>query len=435
VTLPVRGIPPERTDDGRSGRLIERVQGRQILDSRGHPTVEAEVTLASGARGRAAVPVGSSTGTYEALELRDGGRQWGGQGVHAAVANIEGEIARNMVGLDAYEQEMIDALLIELDGTSSLVRLGANAILGVSLAVARAGAAHARKPLWCHLHTGEAPAVLPTPMVSVLDGGVHADNQLLVQEFMLIPASAPSFSEGLRMCAETYDGLGHKLLADGLSRSVGEVGGYAARLDSTEDALDLLLAAIRNAGYEPGVDIAIALDVAASELIDTDLEYRHEHGTEPLSTEEMIVYWAELCERYPIVSLEDPLGEEDWPGWRALTHRLGKQVQLVGDDLFVTHQSLLELGIDQQAANAVLVKPNQVGTLTRTLDMIELAHDASYKTVMAHRSGDTEDTTIADLAVATGCDYVKFGAPTRSEHTCKYNRLLRIQEQLAAECA
>ena len=235
------------------------------------------------------------------------------------------------------------------------------------------------------------------------------------------------------MCAETYDGLGHKLLAGGLSRAVGEVGGYAAQLDSTEDALNLLLAAIKTAGYEPGIDIAIALDVAASELIDADQDYRHEHEAEPLSTDELIVYWTELCERFPIVSLEDPLGEEDWPGWRELTQRLGRQVQLVGDDLFVTHQSLLELGIEQRAANAVLVKPNQVGTLTRTLDMIELAHTAGYKTVMAHRSGDTEDTTIADLAVATGCDYVKFGAPARSERTAKYNRLLRIQEQLAAE--
>jgi enolase len=415
MTLPVHSA--QRTDDDRSGWLIERVQGRQILDSRGHPTVEAEVTLASGAHGRAAVPVGSSTGTYEALEVRDGGQRWGGKGVHAAVANIEGEIARNMLGLDAHEQEMIDALLIELDGTSSLVNLGSNSILGVSLAVARAAAVHARKPLWRHLYAGQAPARLPTPMISVLDGGVHADNRLLVQEFMLIPTSAPSFSEGLRMCAETYDELGHKLLAAGLSRAVGEVGGYAAQLDSTEDALDLLLAAITTAGYEPGVDIAIALDVAASELIDADQEYRHEHEAEPLSTEEMIVYWAQLCERYPIVSLEDPLGEEDWPGWRELTQRLGKQVQLVGDDLFVTHPSLLQLGIDQRAANAVLVKPNQVGTLTRTLDMIELAHAASYKTVMAHRSGDTEDTTIADLAVATGCAYVKFGAPARSERT------------------
>ncbi|HTU78538.1 MAG TPA: phosphopyruvate hydratase [Solirubrobacteraceae bacterium] len=433
MTLPVHSVPPERTDDDRSGRLIERVQGRQILDSRGHPTVEAEVTLASGARGRAAVPVGSSTGRYEALEVRDGGQRWGGKGVHAAIANIEDEIARDVLGLDADDQVMIDALLIELDGTSSLVNLGCNSILGVSLAVARAAAAHARKPLWRHLYTGQAPPVLPTPMVSVLDGGVHADNRLLVQEFILIPTDAPSFSEGLRMCAETYDELGHKLLAGGLSRAVGEIGGYAAQLDSTEDALDLLLAAITTAGYEPGVDIAIALDVAASELIDTDQEYRHEHEAEPLSTEEMIVYWIELCERYPIVSLEDPLGEEDWPGWRELTQRLGRQVQLVGDDLFVTHQSLLELGIEQRAANAVLVKPNQVGTLTRTLDMIELAHTAGYKTVMAHRSGDTEDTTIADLAVATGCDYVKFGAPARSERTAKYNRLLRIQEQLAAE--
>ena len=420
-----------RTD--RTGRLIQRVHGRQILDSRGHPTVEVDVTLASGARGRAAVPVGSSTGHYEALELRDGGRAWGGRGVSSAIANIEGEIGRNVVGLDARNQEMVDALMLELDGTSSLLRLGSNAVLGVSLAVARAAAADAGESLWRYLSGAAEITEIPTPMISALDGGVHADNGLLVQEFMLVPLSAACFSQALQMCAETYDELGHKLLARGLSRAVGEVGGFAPQLGSTEDALGLLVAAIHAAGYEPGVDIAIALDVAASELVDTDGDgYRHEHEAEPLSSEEMIVYWTQLCDRFPVVSLEDPLGEEDWSGWRELTQRLGGRVQLVGDDLFVTRSSLLQLGIDQRAANAVLVKPNQVGTLTRTLQVIELARAAGYRTIMAHRSGDTEDTTIADLSVATGCNYVKFGAPARSERAAKYNRLLRIAEQLDA---
>jgi len=418
----------------RSGWLIQEVRGRQLLDSRGHPTVEVEVIVDSGAAGRASVPVGASTGRYEALELRDGGHAWGGRGVNSAIANVEGEIARNLIGIDVRNQEFVDALLVELDDTSNLLRLGANATLGVSLAVARAAASNAHLPLWEHLSETRAgsPAV-PIPMVSLLDGGLHADNRLLVQELMLVPARAQSFPDALRMCAESYDELGHKLLARGLSRAVGDVGGFAAQLERLEDALELLLASVVSAGYEPGLDLAVAIDVAASELLDADGGYRHEHEAEALSSEEMIGYWCKLCDSYPIVSLEDPLGEEDWAGWRKLTEQLGDRVQLVGDDLFVTHPSLLQLGIDQHVANAVLVKPNQVGTVTRTLQMIDLARDAGYNTVMAHRSGDTEDTTVADLAVATGCHYVKFGAPARGERTAKYNQLLRIEERLDTE--
>jgi enolase len=411
---------------------IESVRARQILDSRGHPTVEVDVVLASGALGRASVPVGASTGRYEALELRDGGEAWDGRGVQQAVANVRDEIAPQLLGAEARDQEALDALLTRLDDTSALVRLGANAVLGVSLAAARAAAEDAGQPLWRHLG-GPGVQTLPIPMLNALEGGVHADNRLLVQEFMLVPLSAPTFSEALRMGAEAYHHLGHLLLARGLARAVGDEGGFAPQLDSTEGALDLLVAAIESAGYHPGVDIALALDAAASELGDVDRDgYRIDGEAEPLTSQELVAYWADLCERYPIVSLEDALGEEDWTGWRGLTHRLGQRVQLVGDDLFVTHASLLQLGIDQGIANAVLIKPNQVGTLTRTLQTMSLARAAGYTTVMAHRSGDTEDTTIADLAVAGGCRFIKAGAPARSERVAKYNRLLHIEEQLGA---
>jgi enolase len=414
---------------------IERVHARQILDSRGHPTVEVDVTLASGALGRAAVPVGASTGRYEALELRDGGDRWDGRGVGQAVANVRDAIAPHVVGLDARDQEAVDSILVGLDDTSGLVRLGANAILGVSLATARAAAEDAGEPLWRHLARDIEPT-LPIPMLNVLEGGVHADNRLLIQEFMLVPIGAPSFAEAIRMGAEAYHHLGHLLLARGLSRAVGDEGGFAPALGSSEQALELLVAAIDSAGYRPGIDVALALDAAASELGDVDRDgYVIDGEAEPLASTEFVSYWAGLCERYPIVSLEDALGEEDWTGWRLLTRRLGSLVQLVADDLFVTHASLVQLGIDQRIANAVLIKPNQVGTLTRTLETIALARAAGYTTIMAHRAGDTEDTTIADLAVATGCRFIKTGAPARSERVAKYNRLLRIEEELGPSAA
>jgi enolase len=409
---------------------IERVHARQILDSRGHPTVEVDVVVASGAMGRAAVPVGASTGRYEALELRDGGEAWDGRGVARAIASVRDVIGPQAVGLEADDQEALDALLVELDETSAFVRLGANAVLGVSLATARAAAADAGEPLWRYLGAGEPR--LPVPMLNVLDGGVHADNRLLVQEFMLLPLGAPTFSEALRIGAEVYHHVGHLLLARGLPRAVGDEGGFAPQLDSPEAALELLVEAIEAAGFRAGVDVALAIDAAASELVDPR-GYRVEAGCQPLDSEALIAYWTELCERYPIVSLEDPLGEEDWKAWRAITRRLGERVQLVGDDLFATHPSLLQLGIDQGIANAILVKPNQVGTLTRALETVSLAHGAGYTTVMAHRSGDTEDTTIADLAVATECRFIKAGAPARSERVAKYNQLLRIEEQLGSE--
>ena len=409
---------------------IARVHGRQILDSRGHPTVEVDVVLASGAFGRAAVPVGASTGRYEALELRDGGEAWDGRGVRRAVANVREDIAPHVVGLDCGDQEALDAVLVGLDDTSGFVSLGANAVLGVSLAAARAAADEAGQPLWRHLADGGQPT-LPIPMLNVLEGGVHADNRLLVQEFMLVPVGAPTFSEALRMGGEVYHRLGHLLLARGLTRAVGDEGGFAPALDSSEEALDLLVAAIESAGYRPGIDVALALDAAASELGDVDRDgYRIDGEAEPLASAEFVAYWASLCDRYPIVSLEDALGEEDWTGWRILTQRLGSRVQLVGDDLFVTRPSLLQLGIDQGIANAVVIKPNQVGTLTRALETIALARTAGYATVMANRAGDTEDTTIADLAVATGCRFIKAGGPARSERVAKYNRLLRIEEEL-----
>jgi enolase len=409
---------------------IARIHARQILDSRGYPTIEVDVVLDSGALGRAAVPVGTSTGRYEVLELRDGGEDWGGRGVHRAIASVHDEIAPQLLGVDADDQEALDDLLVELDGTSALARLGGNAVLGVSLAAAKAAAADAGHPLWRHMVRG-APR-LPVPMVNALDGGVHADNRLLVQELMLVPLGATSFSAALRIAGQTYHELGHLLLAAGMGRAVGDEGGYAPQVDSAETAIELLVSAIEKAGFRPGIDIALAVDAAASELVDP-AGYRVASAAAPLSSDELVAYWSDLCDQYPIVSLEDPLGEEDWKAWRDLTQRIGRRVQLVGDDLFVTHPSLLQLGIDQGAANAVLVKPNQVGTLTRTLQTINLAAGAGYATVMAHRSGDTEDTTIADLAVATGSRFIKAGALARSERVAKYNRLLRIEEDLGPD--
>jgi enolase len=387
---------------------IVRVHGRQILDSRGNPTVEVEVQLRSGAGGRAAVPSGASTGEFEATELRDGGEQWGGKGVTHAVANVEGEI--------------------ELDGTPNKSRLGANAILGVSLATAHAQAAEEGLELWRYLGGADA-RILPVPMMNVLNGGAHADNKVDFQEFMVVPAGAASFSECLRMGAEVFHALKRTLHDRGLSTAVGDEGGFAPDLSSNEEALEMLSAGIRAAGYEPGEQVAIALDPATSELFD-DGAYVLEHEGRTLDAAGLSDYWADVSERYPIVSIEDGMAEEDWAGWRALTERIGERVQLVGDDLFVTNTERLRRGIETAVGNSILIKVNQIGTLTETLEAITMAREAGYSAVMSHRSGETEDVTIADLAVATGCGQIKTGAPSRSDRVAKYNRLLRIEEQL-----
>jgi enolase len=408
---------------------IERIHGRQVLDSRGNPTVEVEVELDSGATGRAAVPSGASTGEFEATELRDGGSEWAGKGVSAAVANVNDEIARALTGARATEQGAIDRTLIELDGTPNKSRLGANAILGVSLAVAKASAAEAGEPLYRFLG-GSRETTLPVPMMNVLNGGAHADNKVDFQEFMVVPAGAPTFTEGLRMGVEVFHALKATLKSQGLGTTVGDEGGFAPDLDSNEAALEVLIAGIKAAGYEPGKDAFVALDPATSELYGEG-SYVLEHEGRSLSADELADYWAAICDRYPVVSLEDGMGEEDWKGWRALTELLGSRVQLVGDDLFVTNPERLRRGIEEGVANSVLVKLNQIGTLTETLETIAIAKDAGYTTVISHRSGETEDTTIADVAVATGAGQIKTGAPSRSDRVAKYNRLLRIEEQLA----
>jgi enolase len=407
---------------------IERVSARQILDSRGNPTVEVDVQLRSGAHGRAAVPSGASTGEFEAAELRDGGPRWGGKGVSIAVANVRGEIADAVRGLDAGDQSALDHALIALDGTPNKSRLGANAILGVSLASAHAQAADEGLPLWRHLGGADA-RVLPVPMMNVLNGGAHADNKVDFQEFMIVPLGAPSFSECLRVGAEVFHALKRTLHERGLATAVGDEGGFAPDLDSNEDALKMLIEGIHAAGYEPGTDVAIALDPATSEF-HRDGAYQLDHEGRTLSASELTDYWADLCARYPIVSIEDGMSEEDWDGWKTLTERLHTSVQLVGDDLFVTNTERLRRGIDAGVANSILIKVNQIGTLTETLDAIAMARDAGYTAVMSHRSGETEDVTIADLAVATGCGQIKTGAPSRSDRVAKYNQLLRIEEQL-----
>jgi len=410
---------------------IETVHARQILDSRGNPTVEAEVALRSGATGRAAVPSGASTGEFEATELRDGGSTWMGKGVARAVENVNGEIAEAVHGRDALDQAGLDRALIELDGTPNKGRLGANAILGVSLAAARAAAAEERQPLWRYLG-GEAARVLPVPMMNVVNGGAHADNSVDFQEFMIVPVGAGSFAECLRMGTEVFHNL-KKLLHDrGLSTAVGDEGGFAPDLESNEAALQMLVAGIEAAGYAPGEQVAIAMDPATSELFgDGAYELASEGRT--LSSEELASYWADVSDRYPILSLEDGMDEEDWDGWAALTQRLGDRIQLVGDDLFVTNTERLRRGIDTGVANSILVKVNQIGTLTETLAAIDLARRSGYTAVMSHRSGETEDTTIADLAVATGCGQIKTGAPSRSDRVAKYNQLLRIEEALGGD--
>jgi enolase len=408
---------------------IAAVHGRWILDSRGNPTVEVDVALASGARGTAAVPSGASTGEHEAVELRDGGSDWLGKGVTRAVANVVGEIADAVAGLDAADQRALDAALVDLDGTPTKSRLGANAILGVSLAAAKAAAADAGVPLYRALG-GDGARVLPVPLLNVINGGAHAQSSLDFQEFMLVPAGASSFSEALRIGAETYQHLKAILHERGLSTLVGDEGGFAPDLASADEACAVILDAAERAGHRDKV--ALALDPATSELVD-DGTYRLARQGAVLDTAGMIDLWADLCDRYPIVSIEDGLGEDDWQGWGLLTARLGDRVQLVGDDLFVTNVDFLRRGIDEGVGNAILVKVNQIGTLSETLDAIELARGNGYAAVMSHRSGETEDATIADLAVATGTGQIKTGAPARSDRTAKYNQLLRIEEQLGAD--
>jgi enolase len=407
---------------------IERIHARQILDSRGNPTVEVDVTLDTGAMGRAAVPSGASTGALEAVELRDGGDAWGGKGVGRAVANVNEEIAKALTGARANEQGAIDRTLCDLDGTPNKSRLGANAILGVSLAVARAAAAEAGEPLYVFLG-GTAATKLPVPMMNVLNGGAHADNKVDFQEFMVVPTGAPTFADGLRMGAEIFQALKRTLHERGLGTTVGDEGGFAPDLESNEAALQALATSIEAAGYEVGSDAYIALDPATSELY-SDGSYVLEHEGRTLSAEELADYWDRISERYPVVSLEDGMGEKDWEGWKELTRRLGDRMQLVGDDNFVTNPELLRRGIEEGVGNSILVKLNQIGTLTETLETIALAHDAGYATVISHRSGETEDTTIADLAVASGAGQIKAGAPSRSDRVAKYNQLLRIEEEL-----
>ena len=410
---------------------IETVHARQILDSRGNPTVEVEVTLRSGAHGRAAVPSGASTGEFEATELRDGGDAYLGKGVTKAVGNVNGEIAAAVAGHDALDQSGLDRALIELDGTPNKARLGANAILGVSLAAARAAAFEEGLPLWRYLG-GDAARVLPVPMMNVLNGGAHADNSIDFQEFMVVPVGAPSFAECLRMGAEVFHHLKKWLHGQGLATAVGDEGGFAPNLENNEAALRALVEGIEAAGYEPGRDIAIALDPATSEIFDgTAYDLTHEQRV--LSAAEMAGYWADAAARYPILSIEDGMDENDWDGWKALTERIGDRVQLVGDDLFVTNTERLRRGIDAGVANSILIKVNQIGTLSETLAAIDMAREAGYTAVMSHRSGETEDTTIADLAVATGCGQIKTGAPSRSDRVAKYNQLLRIEEALGAD--
>ena len=410
---------------------IERLRARQILDSRGNPTVEVDIALRSGAWGRAAVPSGASTGEFEATELRDGGAAWGGKGVSDAVANVNGEITRELQGREAADQEGLDRALIELDGTPNKSRLGANAILGASLAAAHAQAAEDGVPLWRRLG-GAGASTLPVPMMNVLNGGVHADNRVDFQEFMIVPLGADSFSRCLQMGAEVFHALKGTLHARGLATAVGDEGGFAPDLESNEAALEILMEGITAAGYEPGEDVAIALDPATSELY-SEGTYELRHEGRSLSAAELAGYWGELASRYPIVSIEDGMDEDDWEGWKQLTDQLGGRLQLVGDDVFVTNTERLNRGIQEGVANSILIKVNQIGTLTETLAAIELAERSGYTAVISHRSGETEDVTIADLAVATGCGQIKTGAPSRTDRVAKYNQLLRIEEQLAGE--
>ena len=405
---------------------IEAVGAREILDSRGNPTVEVEVLLEDGTFARAAVPSGASTGAFEAVELRDGDQRYGGKGVGQAVDSVLDKIAPAIIGLDADDQRLIDQTMVDLDGTPNKASLGANAILGVSLAVARAAADSAGLPLYRYVG-GPNAHLLPVPMMNILNGGAHADTNVDIQEFMIAPIGAPTFRDALRMGAEVYQALKAVLKEKGLATGVGDEGGFAPDLESNRAALDLISEAIGKAGYELGKDVVLALDVAATEF-HSESGYLFEG--EQKTAAEMIAYYSELVAAYPIVSIEDPLGEEDWDGWKAITEQLGDKTQLVGDDLFVTNAERLARGIAGGQANAMLVKVNQIGSLTETLDAVELAHRSGYRNMMSHRSGETEDTTIADLAVATNCGQIKTGAPARSERVAKYNQLLRIEDEL-----
>ncbi|MYG93415.1 MAG: phosphopyruvate hydratase [Acidimicrobiia bacterium] len=416
-----------------ANRAIARVVGREVLDSRANPTVEVEVILGSGACGRAIVPSGASTGRYEAKELRDGGNRFMGKGVLGAIDAVNIEIAQAVQGLDATDQRGLDLAMISLDGTDGLSRLGANAVLGVSLAAAHAAAADVGLPLFRYIG-GVNAHVLPTPMMNVLNGGAHATNNVDLQEFMVVPVGAASFGEALRWGTETYHCLRRLLLERGLATGVGDEGGFAPDLESNEAAVAILVDAIAAVGLIPGTDMALALDVASTEFYQSG-EYRLEGEDRSLSSEAMVNYLSELCDAYPIVSLEDGLAEDDWDGWALLTERLGQRVQLVGDDLFVTNTERLSRGICRDVANSILVKVNQVGTLTRTLEAVEMASTAGYTSVVSHRSGETEDVTIADLAVATNCGQIKTGAPARSDRVAKYNQLLRIEQELGEAAA
>jgi enolase len=412
---------------------IEHVHGREVLDSRGNPTVEVEVFLVSGAHGTAIVPSGASTGQFEAVELRDGGDRFGGKGVLQAVEHVNGVLAEVLLGVEAIDQRTVDQAMLDADGTDNKANLGANAILGVSLATAKAAADELDLPLYRYVG-GTNAHVLPVPMLNVLNGGAHADNNVDLQEFMLMPVGAASFSEALRWGVETYHALKTLLHDRGMSTAVGDEGGFAPNLASNEEAVRLLVEAIEASGRTPGDEIAIAIDAAISEVYRDGL-YVLEGEGRSLSSEDMAAYLVDLCDRYPIVSIEDGMDEEDWDGWGLLTRSLGGRVQLVGDDLFVTNVERLERGITAGVANSILVKVNQIGTLSETLDTVELATRSGYTSVMSHRSGETEDTTIADLAVATGCGQIKTGAPARSDRVAKYNQLLRIEEELGEAAA
>ena len=408
---------------------IIHVHGRQILDSRGNPTVEVEVSLEDGSFGRAAVPSGASTGAHEAVEKRDGDKsRWQGKGVSQAVEAVNGELAEAVTGREAEDQAELDAAMIALDGTPNKARLGANAILGVSLAVAKAAADARGQPLYRYVG-GVSANTLPVPMMNILNGGVHADNPIDFQEFMVIPVGAPSFAEALRCGAEIFHTLKKGLHEAGLATAVGDEGGFAPNLASARDALDFIMRSVEQAGYKPGDDVMLALDCAATEFF-KDGAYRMEGEGRTLSPDEMAAWLAELCDAYPIASIEDGMAEDDLGGWKALTELLGKRIQLVGDDVFVTNPERLAMGIDRGLANSILIKVNQIGTLTETLETVSMAHRAAYTAVMSHRSGETEDTTIADLAVATNCGQIKTGSLARSDRLAKYNQLLRIEEEL-----
>ena len=414
--------------------VIEAVYAREVLDSRGNPTVEVEVALESGAVGRAIVPSGASTGAFEAVELRDGDKgRYIGKGVEKAVANVNEVIAPELEGMDAFDQPAIDALMIELDGTHNKGKLGANAILGVSMAVARAAAEELGLPLFQYIG-GVNAKQLPVPMMNILNGGEHADNSVDVQEFMILPVGAKSFKEGLRMGAEVFHSLKKVLSERGLACGVGDEGGFAPNLGSNREALELIVEAIEKAGYKPGDDVKLGLDVAATEMYDKETKlYDLKHEGKKLTAEQMVDLYEEWVNNFPIVTIEDGLDEEDWDGWKILTDRLGNKVQLVGDDLFVTNTERLERGIEAGVANSILIKVNQIGTITETLDAIEMAKRAGYTAVISHRSGETEDTTIADLAVAVNAGQIKTGAPSRTDRVAKYNQLLRIEEMVGEQ--